>query len=141
MKLLELFDTPVNYKWTVDDPEYGGQAEFKIGRLLYIYTIADERLPSGESSWFIEFAAINDGRTAQYTNTGTGKQFLVYSTVLQLTREYTEKNGSRPLMFSADDDGRRSIYMRMLRKYLPGWKVETSGKGIFAYPPQMADAA
>lgn len=140
MKLLELFDKGAEAHW-FDMSDYGGSAEFIIGEQRYRFMISEFEV--GEDydipAWTVEFSLVDKQGDPRYDNTGTGNQFPLYSTILGLVREFFEHNPGepRPLIFGAADSGRKTLYARMFKKFLPGWTVTTERQDVVAWPPGM----
>lgn len=145
MKLLELFDEGVNINWLRTDATMG-RAEFTIDDTTYDFNIyngmvwgssltGDQSDKRQITTWNVAFSVVDDQGEENYGNTGTGNQFLVYSTVFQAIREFIDKAGMRALSFVADDTGRQRLYARFLKKYLPDWTTEFTQKTFIALPP------
>lgn len=150
-QLLEGFDTVVDYSWTHQSKAVSSGV-FKIGMMKYRVLIdectvaTDEEIQQyggdfintvsgiegGSKFLDVQFgAALDDGSRDKWTfdNTGTGKQWVVLSTVIAMIKEHMSKFGVAPIYFSADDEGRQNVYTRLLRRFLPSWRVEQSECG------------
>lgn len=136
MKLLELFDKGADAHW-YDISEVGGAAEFLIGKHRYRFMISE--FDVGEDyevqAWTVEFSLVDGSGDPRYDNTGTGNQFPLYSTILGLVRQYMAEYGDRPLIFGAADAGRKTLYARMMGRFLRGWKITTTSGDVVAWPP------
>lgn len=136
MTLLELFDKGVNAHW-FDMSEVGGHAEFIIGEQRYSFMISEYDV--GEDweiqAWTVEFALLDGNGDPRYDNTRTGNQLPLYSTILKLCREYISEYGERPLVFGAADPGRKTLYARLMGRFLNGWNITTNANYVTAWPP------
>lgn len=152
MKLFELFNKGVEITWD-EDEEDGYAATFSIGDLQYRFWAEDsaterETLINNEYTesedyvytWGVGFSLQSENGTPVYTNTGTGNQFLVYTTVFQCIRELMDNNGERALQFDAADSGRQALYRRFVAKFLPSWEIKSSNTTFFAVPPGYLEA-
>lgn len=138
MKLLELFDKGAEAHW-FDISEVGGSAEFLIGEQRYRFMISEFEV--GEDyevpAWMVEFSLVDKQGDPRYDNTGTGNQFPLYSTILGLVKEFLAHVSMepRPLIFGAADAGRKTLYARMMQRFLRGWTVTTEKQDVVAWPP------
>ncbi|MNQ83117.1 hypothetical protein D3C85_981880 [compost metagenome] len=46
----------------------------------------------------------------------------------------------RPLIFGAADAGRKTLYTRMMQRFLRGWTVTSDNKDVVAWPPGVEPA-
>lgn len=138
MKLLELFDKGADAHW-FDISENGGMAEFIIGQQHYRFMISDFDVGDeyDVKAWTVEFSLVDKQGDPRYDNTGTGNQFPLYSTVLKLVKEFLEHvdMDPRPLVFGAADAGRKTLYARLMGRFLSGWKITTERQDVVAWPP------
>lgn len=135
MKLNELFDKVVDVQWG-STGDWGGSARFNIGGVDYGFEVQSQGDPNDmmQSAWKVSFFTRVDNAPS-WVNTNTGNQFAVYSTVISLMKQFMEKEGYLPFVMDTADAGRNSLYQRMLRKFVPGWRVENTGKALVVYPP------
>lgn len=138
MKLLELFDKGTEAHWS-DISEIGGSADFIIDEHRYRFMISEFEV--GEDyeipAWMVEFSLLDKQGDPRYDNTGTGNQFPLYSTILGLVKEFLAHVSMepRPLIFGAADAGRKTLYARMMQRFLRGWTVTTEKQDVVAWPP------
>ena len=93
--------------------------------------------PGFDRYWELMFAAFVPGeQQGRVDNTGTGNQYTVYSTVIAMAKDHMQKYGIGPLYMFGEDNGRQSLYNRMVRKLLPDWTTKISEIGeLIAIPP------
>lgn len=141
MKLRELFDNPVPF--TVESShDYGYEASFKVGDEEYTYTayMGDEEenqreYPGDEREAEIEFCKIVDGYCDQGISKGQNPH-QVFSTVVSITRDLMSKHPVMALIFSAKEDNRKNLYLRMAKKLLPTWSIKEHGGKIIVSEPK-----
>lgn len=138
MKLFELFDRALPYKWT--SPGENAIGEFQVGDMTYRVTVKVEVYD--EPYWDVTFEAIPTASVAgakpvdwRIDNTNTGNQFAVYTTVIQMVIDHVKRYGAKPIYMLAFDDGRMSLYARMLKKLLPSnWEITADNNEVYATP-------
>lgn len=158
--IVETFSTAVEYKWGRRDRNYS-EGHFNVAGIQYTVQVtggrpiqtadelaaceADEDAtmpvvaPGYEWYWDVAFHATIGGDNV-HTSTGTGNQWVVYSTVIEMVRNHMTTFGEGPLYMSAFDDSRQRLYPRMLRRLLKHWTIVTSDEGyeFVAYPPGVS---
>lgn len=122
----ESFNSSVDYEWTP-----GNRAVFTIGGLHYGYSYnyhSDDKI--------LEIAFSQDGKMGI---TGTGNAQKVFATVIAITRELMSKLDVEMVAFSADEENRKRLYIRLLKTLLPDWKIDHDGDTgyIFAMKPKQ----
>lgn len=132
--LLELFDQTAPWKYTTSDPKMI-EAEFVIDGSQYTVEIVNRPVPHGERGdiYNVEFSVgAYDGDTWLSHNTGvtgTGNEYLVFSTVLDIIQTTVDKVGIKALTFSSDNingtSSRTKLYNRMVRALSKSWNVQT----------------
>lgn len=131
---MELFDRPEQFSWTKKSENYGaamfvtGDATYKVliggyafGQTL-VWSVQFEALPMDADKWTI-------------SNTGTGNEHTVFSTVIAAIKEFMEFAGYRTIHMQTSDRSRAALYPKMLKKLLPQWTVVVDGSQIFAVKP------
>lgn len=138
MKLLEIFNRPTPVTW-VTDTDTEGKATWVVGDASYVFRALEQPLNDGTDRTCITvvFAAVGADGREEYENTGTGNEYIVYSTVFECIRTFLSRHGEpKPVRFSGEDDGRESLYKRFISKFLPNWTVDFLAWGLFTcYPP------
>lgn len=138
MRLTEILSSPIQFEWTKQSP-IESKASFSVNGHQYVVWIdAGENVPN---SWELIFFLQQENGESRTDSTGTGGQFQVYSTVMAAIKQHMEKYGIRSIVMSAEDRSRQSLYPKLIRKYLPGWKVEAYDEDIVAIPPQIVQSA
>ena len=133
MKLIELFDVGVEVEWVTSN-----QALWTIDGTRYVFDIEKDQLSDGVPCLAVSFGARAPGQDFTYSNTGTGNQFQVYSTVLACVKHYISQFGELPLWFSAEDRGRQRLYGKFIKKFLPNWNLTQQDQIFVAYPPNYS---
>lgn len=143
MILTELFDSPVPYKWVQTD-DRSGVATFQIGDSEYQFNAyaggteeyypEDDELPEVD----IEFCRMVNNKCVQDI-TGDSNANQVFATVVAITRDYMNTHPVGALMFSGKESNRQKLYLRMIKRLLPTWKithrVNHTGGSFYATPP------
>lgn len=129
MILNELFDSAVPFQLTTDGTGY-----FRIdGRT---YEVSFDPLINERGAVEVSFS-MRQGVTASgmpgyvHSATGTGDELQVFSTVINVIREYMRRSPTRKIVFAAktSEPSRVRLYDRMARTLSPGWHVSTSMLG------------
>jgi hypothetical protein len=139
MNIFELFDQPVPYEWeNLDDR--GGTATFQIGDneyqvMVYAGGTDEEYYPDEDElpEVDIEFCRMVNNKCVQDI-TGGGNASQVFATVVAIMQEYISSHPVGALMFSAKEQNRGQLYMRMIKRLLPTWKITRSGGSFYATP-------
>ncbi len=129
----ELFRSPTDWEWFNTGP-YRAVADFEVGDVPYIFSA--ELLNPKAKAWHISFKAKGDEYSNEYGVLGTGNASLVFSTVLDIMRDFlkTYKGNVSTLKFSADEPSRIKLYSRMIDRLLPNSEVEKGKGGSFVVP-------
>jgi hypothetical protein len=137
MKIFELFNNTLPYKW-IDSEENYGSAEFTVGE--YRYGVVFEKIEAEyhlPERWTISFVQIStDKRGYESTSidmTGTGHEFEVMSTVRAITVDWFKTHLANCIEFTANNRRRQSLYARMFKQIFPNWEIEKSGNRMIAY--------
>lgn len=121
MILRELFDRPVDYS------RNGNEYRFSIGGINYKFNYFLRLSHRAISVQFCELER-NSERNCRYDITNSGNHIKVFSTVVSIMREVIEE--FRPILihFTAEEDSRKKLYMRMVKSLVPSWKLYTGGE-------------
>jgi hypothetical protein len=138
MLLLELLDDP--YTWTeetrmgeLEDGQRGViayQAKFDAGDRQIVVDI--DRVPRKGSHWemaFGERSAHSTGMTLKVT--GSGDEFRVFATVIEITRLFMNQHDVDSMSFTAEksEGSRAQLYQRLVNRLVRGkWKQEIDHK-------------
>lgn len=111
--LKESFDSVAPYK-KMDQSEDGiVKYSFEIGEKKYIVSF-DIEYSMGLDFWNFYFALLN-GNRENLSNTGTGDQFIVFSTVINILNDFILTIMPDMILFSGDmRNGRDKFYEKML---------------------------
>lgn len=112
--LRELFDNPVDYEITLQRKDQF-EAMFEIEDLTYEFLALYTRDHTSDRlmRWEISFEIINEEEYEQiFTMTGTGNQFLVFSTVGKLLYEFIDRYNPEEFEFSSvkGEENRSRLY-------------------------------
>ena len=125
IQLHEAFSNPYPWAWKVkDDTNW-----IAIAREANLRIVIDKY----RKTWELVFMI--NGKTRA---TGAGDQFRIFATVLEVTKDFIEKENPEEIMFTADkpegNESRTKLYTRMVKKYLSkGYKVSTINEpGLYA---------
>ena len=144
MFISELFEPGKDYEWQFRGSEEA-MADFKVGNIPYrFYAFTDSSTPG---SWEVEFKnKTRDkpmGRTAKFGLTGTGNAAEVMATVSDIMREFLQqyKGSVNAITFTADEESRKSLYMRMVKRLLPDWDLTVHDGNLFVVtaPEELAE--
>lgn len=132
--LSEVFDQPARWSWDISpDPTFGGSASFYIGDAAgeeaeYTVMIAPERTgPSGEPLYYVAFHMsghsdpdtwdrIQGMKQGTMAVTGTGEQFRVFSTVIDIMQAFDRKFDVGGWVFTAEESNRKRLYNTILKR-------------------------
>ena len=124
MLILELFDKIAE----IHDREFGTDdmsVSFYVGDVSYVFYAAEMYRQPG--TWDVQFTG---NRTTKII--GTGNEYVVFSTILQIMREMLQSYSVTQLVFSAAEPSRQKLYNRLVSKLLPTWnKSVNSEHGMF----------
>ena len=119
MRLIELFDRTVDWRWISDDEHpFGGllqrAAAFTVGDIVYIAGFSP--YPLGEpGTWMFGFIANIDGQWAENEIGTGGNELVVFSTVMEIIGEFLQESQPSVLLIGAMPN-REGIYTRLLRR-------------------------
>lgn len=130
--LTELFQPKKHWEWvfhTGDEAE----AEFEVDGVPY------EFYASGlDGSWEVEFKS-QDGKDfdTRYGLTGTGNSAQVMSVIVDIMRDFLSRYQTNivTLKFSALEESRRKLYIKMAKRLLPDWDLRQKGGYLYLSPP------
>jgi len=134
MRLREIFDSSVNYKWITNDDK-SAVAQFVItkpGRLF------SKKIKYGfdafnyGNAWKIAFYQIVNGQKV-YSKTGTGGEKEVFSTVIDIMKDFLGTHQVNSIIFSAEDSNRQSLYKRLIKTLLPTWQLHHDVSGNLGF--------
>jgi len=126
MKVYEVFNKKVDWEYAAEqvDWEYAAEqagavvAKFVVGKYEYEVTI-DESMTDGVYN--IEFTldyidSVYNVDDSRYNVSGTGNEFLVFATVIDITQDFIAKKHPRGITFSAKEESRMKLYSRFLKQ-------------------------
>ena len=128
MRIDELFQGQKNWEWLFRGSEEV-QAKFVVGGIEYRY-LAYEYKPG---LWTIDFSTRSEQhKDKPYGITGTGNSAEVFSTVVDITRNFLKQYPKvERLNFSADEPSRQSLYTKMAHRLLPDWEIIQQGNQFY----------
>ena len=120
----ELFDAPAKWGWKITNPS-GGIAQFKIGKCNYKFGAM--KLPStlgyGHNAYKINFTNESVELDKSHEITGTGNSAAVFSTVLDIVKDFKQKYSPKMVLFSAAEPNRKSLYKRIAKTVFPEFEI------------------
>lgn len=136
MKLDEIMDKSVPYE-IEHESEDGWSTAFKIGGREINLHITRREGSEEPDTFEIEFnqmykklfqtARGAEERTVQsYKKTGSGNEFVVFSTVAKIVKDFIRKMKPKAFVFDGDkEENRGPIYTKLVKRVIPaGWKME-----------------
>jgi len=120
MTLLELFNRTAAWEWlSAHNNPFPGMfqyaAEFHIGDIRYVAGLGQEiDVIPGFDTHMVGFAADIDGQWRE-DEVGSGNEFLVFSTIMDIIEKYLTKKKPQILLV-AGDPHREEIYTRLLKR-------------------------
>lgn len=136
VSLIELFDAPSDVSWTKSRDEI--DIEFSIGNKIYRgqFERIDETNDDRWSFWFWLESIDNEwdhptimAAGSRAGNIGTGDEFKVYSTIINILYTFIQKYNPDVLMFAGKEDTKSHLYNRIIKKYAN--KLKSKGYNLF----------
>lgn len=130
MLVLEVLKSAAAWEWVYQD-DNAFEINFK--------TIDNEYAFIGEynertDSWNVYFVLLQYDEYSQpqlqSKVTGTGNEFVVFSTVIDIIREFIQLYNPTQIDFSADEPNRQQLYKSLVRRKLPNWNYTLDNKNI-----------
>ena len=143
--ITELFEPKApTWEWVFRGSEEA-VCDFDVGAVSYRF----HAYSNGQNDWEVEFKVrttdnSKDARQNLKTRfglTGTGNSAEVMSTVVDIMREFLEMYRGKidTIGFTAEEPSRQKLYMRMMKRLLPNWTINTydygSGLGFTVVAP------
>lgn len=127
MKLVEIFNSDIPYKWIKQDP-WEQKAVFRIFDheyvVIFIHYPADDVLPDG---WDISFMLRGTKDTQYEGKIGleqTGNELLVFGTVLSIIKDWF--NHIQPKCITMGfEPKRKSLYLKLTKQIVPDWDIQS----------------
>lgn len=141
MLLREVFNSPVDWRMRKHRPDYF-DAIFMINNIRYIFKASAFLNNGGEMSaiteWNIEFYPDLDiPAKDRYKILKLGNEVKVFSTVVDIMREFIKEYHPGVISFSAEEPSRKKLYFRLIDTLVPDWDVEqTSSNNITIINPR-----
>lgn len=124
MLIQEILSSPYEYTGARRNEEQYC-ASFKAGdRMIHVDLY---KLPRAGEHWELTFEERKEGQPGSLGITGSGDEFKVFSTVVEIVKKFITTNPVDSLTFTAEKtQGNRSrLYQRMVdRLLMPGWVKE-----------------
>jgi hypothetical protein len=125
--ITELFQPGKNWQWEFRGSEEVA-AQFNVDKHAYRFHAFDD-----DGTWEVEFA-LSDNKDdddrplsslGKYGLTGTGNAAEVMSIVADIMRSFLSEYDDKitALKFSANEPSRKALYLRMIKRLLPNWRV------------------
>ena len=135
--LSELFHNPGPWRWEKSPRPNNDSviAFFKIED--HEYSWSADRDPDDPGTWLVEFESHEHG----YKVAGTGNASQVFSTVIDITQSFLRNTTATTLAFFAKEPSRKKLYLSLVRRLLPTWKLTTSGDLFTVVSPYKGTAS
>ena len=126
----ELFQPGQHWEWTYLEAD-GAMAKFEVGGIPYFFGASPNfGTPGG---WTVVFKIDNDNidSSSKFGLTGTGNSAQVMSIVVDILRDFLKKyqDKVKALVFSAAEPSRQKLYIKMVLRLLPNWKLTSNPAG------------
>ena len=133
MKLNELFSTVIEWQWYSKTASYM-DATFRVDDVNYTVYFSDEERPKS-NTWQVEFSASGKHVKSEqgYKLTGSGNAALIFSTVIDIIKDFRTRHPTVSLVFTAEEPSRESLYAAIVKKMSPSAVIHN---GTFTIPPK-----
>jgi hypothetical protein len=124
--ITELFQPGKQWQWGFRGSEEA-HATFIVNNIEYYFRIYRDANNDIPNTWEVEFGINGSGNyDTKYGITGTGNAAIVMSIVADIIRNFlTEyQDNVQAIKFTAKEPSRKFLYMRMVKRLLPKWKVK-----------------
>jgi hypothetical protein len=137
MKITELFDQPVAYKWTTQAPHDRYVAKFDIEGAEYMvsahwFPYEDDNTGNDLDGYDFNFCRM-EGKKCRSDLTNTGHEHVIFATVVAVFRDLTTKVRIDRIAFSAEEESRKRLYQHMIKRLLPTWKLSYHEGEVYYY--------
>ena len=133
MKLTEIFNKPAPIKWGKKGKTITG--DFTVGEEDYVIYFSPGP-PPYDDQWGIEFVQKVAGKKRDKLGlTGTGKEFQVFSTVINGIKDWIKKKKPGVIEFDAAGESRKKLYTRLVKtliKSIP-YKIDVEDAGVGSF--------
>lgn len=122
MKILEVLEHALPYKWVREDEKFYMVAMFQLENGLQ-YEVAFY-IESDDVTWELMFNQISTGKIKSDI-TGTGGEFQVFATVKAIVEDFINKVNPQAIAFSAKEKSRVKLYDKFALLFRrAGWQLE-----------------
>jgi len=142
MLLLELFKSQPEHRQVVSDTAHRYEVRAIVGKREIVFLATLYEVHDNEW-WDVEFAQVEEGEDdydggapsqLTYELTKGGKEFEVFSFILQCLKELVQKRHPNKIKFSAskkDSETRAKLYEKLAKKFaaVHGYTMEREDKG------------
>jgi hypothetical protein len=132
MKLFEILSKKITDFEVLNDSTLEYEAQAKIGDRVIRFLGARMSKEPGQDLWHVEFSEDLPSGRHTYELTKSGKEFDVFSFIAQCFEEMIKKRHPQTIRFTADKTSgsdRASLYEKMIKKYLKGYKLKVMDDG------------
>ena len=115
MRLNEIFDKALPWEWDKNPSDTNMVAFFQVDDAEYNVEFDS----SMEGQWGFDFGRSESNNSPVSEITGTGNQYAVFATVVDIVKEFISQNDPNHIVFSADrnEPSRIKLYNRMLKMF------------------------
>ena len=112
MILLEVLNKSVPFNWTD-----ASTAVFMAGDVEYTVVYQPDHISYDGPGYYMDFYARGGKVRATQGITGTGNELVVFSTVVEITKQFVQKERVQILAFSAHEPSRVKLYDALVRRF------------------------
>ena len=118
-RIIEIMDSPVPFTDKIESESY--TADFTVEGVKYYF---DANLDI--DSWSISFTAYgkDDSQDGKTGITGTGNEFTVFATIIEIIEKFINHYNPREFWFSAKEKSRIKLYNVFAQKIVNKWDYE-----------------
>lgn len=149
--LTEIYTAPVPWEWKPDEaaminrryPRGYFVAKFIIASYLYRVEISPNDEASG--AYYVDFTLQRNypGSYPTHTITGTGHAYEVFSTVVDILKDFIETEQPKRIEFAAEEDSRQKLYARIIKRvpqFAPSYVGVRKSRGMFQIKRKISAA-
>jgi len=144
MKLFEIFNDTQDWNW-LSQTNDRWIAEAEVDKYTYRITfndISEDELRNHwgvtrpvENSWWVMFQLYSfEGKTLNdYGITGTGNELQVFSTVLDVMKDFADRHSPGAFGFSAHESSRIKLYNKIMSRFSRNGRANRNDQGETVY--------
>lgn len=125
MRLTEVLKNPLKWEIDYEDP-LDFSATFIISKYQYTFSaekLTDELVPDTWEITFYQEDITMKYRLPRIDITGTGHQFIIFATIIDIVTYFLKKYKPHQLVYFAEEESRQSLYSKIFKNVLPNWII------------------